>query len=406
MSRIKFATKSILLLALLAALFSFAKFQHCVNTGFGAPDNYVHACYSDLSALYGARGLDHHQWPYSSATNSVEYPPLTGVIMWATALINPNVHSYNDYFYINAILLALLFIGSAYLLARMKPKFWYLLPLSPVVVAALFINWDMWAVLAALGSIALFDRRRFNWSAIILGIAIASKFYPIVLLAPVALVFLKRREITKLALYLLTTFISWLLINLPFALLTWDGWIRFFTLNKSRQADLGSFYYAMQLAYPSVHLPSINNLSIALFIILTALAAIYFYFLAPDSFLQTLAIPAFAFVAIFTTTSKVYSPQYVLWLTPLGILAMRSYKDRAPFWIWQGCEMLYHLAIWEYLAKYSGAKFGITGSSLALATFIRIIGTGYFALRIYWQRETQEIEAEPSALSEPEPLAL
>lgn len=402
MQRVKYATKTVLLVALIASLFSFVKFQHCVNSGFAAPDNYVHACYSDLSALYGARGLDHHQWPYSSPTNAVEYPPLTGVVMWATALINPHSYSYTGYFYINAILIALLFIGSVYLLYRMKPRYWYLFPLSPVVIASLFINWDLWAVLAALGSIALFDKRRYEWSAFILGLSIATKFFPVVLLAPIVLIFLKRRELSRLAIYLAITAATWFLINLPFALFTWDGWMRFFELNKSRPADFGSIYYAFQLAYPHTTLPAINTLSSALFLICTALAAIFFYFLAPEHLLNRLAIPAFAFVAIFTTMSKVYSPQYVLWLTPLGILAMRSYTMRAPFWIWQGGEFLYHLAIWQYLAKYTGSKFGISGAALALSIFIRVVATGYFAVRVYADREVEAASPEaPAAVPDP-----
>lgn len=396
MKRLHYATGSVLLVALIAAFFSFAKFQHCVNSGFISPDNYVHTCYTDVAALYGARGLDQHQWPYSSASNSVEYPPVTGVVMWVTALMNPHRHSYVGYFYINAFLLALLFIGSVYLLSRMKPQFWYLFPLSPVVVASLFINWDLWAVLSALGSILLFDKKRYEWSAILLGLSIATKFFPIVLLTPIALIFLKRQELKRLVRYVGVTTLSWFLINLPFALFTWDGWLRFFTLNKDRPADFGSFYYAVQLLFPNRSFTWTKSGSVVLFILLTAAAAIYFFYLAKPALLSTLAIPSFAFVAIFTVTSKVYSPQYILWITPLAILAMRSYKARAPFWIWQGCELIYHLAIWEYLAQYTGAKFGITGFTYALATLLRIAATIYFGVRVYVGSPDLEPETIPA----------
>ena len=82
------------LIALVAALLSFAKFDHCRSTGWGSPDVYVHMCYSDLSALYGAREINKDLWPYSSPTNSVEYPVVTGVVMWATGLLIGNENGY------------------------------------------------------------------------------------------------------------------------------------------------------------------------------------------------------------------------------------------------------------------------------------------------------------------------
>ena len=133
----KYATKSIIVIAFLSALFSFAKFDHCLNTNFATPDVYTHACYSDLPALFGARDLNNHAWPYASATNSVEYPPITGLVMWASAL---PTHSDKIYFLINVVLIALLFIGTVLLIAKMKPALWYLLPVAPAVIGSLYIN--------------------------------------------------------------------------------------------------------------------------------------------------------------------------------------------------------------------------------------------------------------------------
>ena len=78
--------RAVLVLAVLASLISFAKFSHCESTSWATPDQYVHACYSDLPSLFGARGLDKNDWPYTSALNSVEYPVLTGMVMFVTAI--------------------------------------------------------------------------------------------------------------------------------------------------------------------------------------------------------------------------------------------------------------------------------------------------------------------------------
>ena len=94
--------KAILALAVLASLLSFTKFSHCEGTTWATPDQYIHACYSDLPSLFSERGLDKNQWPYASNTNAVEYPVLTGMVMFATAsLVNTPI----AYFNLNAALL-------------------------------------------------------------------------------------------------------------------------------------------------------------------------------------------------------------------------------------------------------------------------------------------------------------
>ena len=370
----KYATKSIIIIAFISALFSFAKFDHCLNTNFATPDVYTHACYSDLPALFGARDLINHAWPYSSTSNSVEYPPVTGVVMWLTAL---PIHGDKSYFLINVGLIALLFIGLSLLVAQMKPELWYLLPLSPAVIASLYINWDLWAVASAILAIYYFDRRKYDYSALALGLSIATKFFPIVLLVPIALIFYRRADIKGALRFGLVTAGSWLAINAPFILFNRSGWWRFFAMNKDRGADFGSLWYALNLF--GITTTNLNLLSILLFLIGLATFAVYFFGLGE---LPSLATISFAVVAIFTISSKVYSPQYVLWLTPLAILAMRGTKDRATFWIWQGAEILYHLAIWEYLASYSGSHFGLPAKAYAAATLIRIIATLIFLARV------------------------
>ena len=84
-----------LLVTLIATLLSFAKFNHCHGTNWASPDVYIHMCYSDISALYGARQIDTDKWPYASADNSLEYPVLTGVVTYLTGLLidDPNSNS-------------------------------------------------------------------------------------------------------------------------------------------------------------------------------------------------------------------------------------------------------------------------------------------------------------------------
>ena len=60
-------------------------------------------------------------------------------------------------------------------------------------------------------------------------------------------------------------------------------------------------------------------------------------------------------VAAFLLTNKVYSPQYVLWLLPLAVLARPRWRD---FLIWQAGEVVHYVGIWMLLAGYPPGRPG------------------------------------------------
>jgi uncharacterized membrane protein len=374
----KLIAKSAIFLAIIATLISFVKFENCRSNGWSPPSDYIHACYSDLPALFGERGLILNTWPYSSATNAVEYPPVTGLVMWATSyLVGDSGNKYRNYFDVNALLIALLFIASVILLKKLKPNLWYLLPVAPAVVASLYINWDIWAVIIALAAIYYFDVGKYNKSAIALGLSIATKFFPIVLLLPIVLILFRKAKIRELIIYLSVTIATWLLINLPFIITTPAGWFRFFKLNSERAADWGSIWHSFEIFGLKI-----NQLNLISLIVFSLGALAYSLFVFGITEVPSLASIAFFIVAIFVTASKVYSPQYVLWLTPLAILAMVDKKDRLDFWIWQFAELIYHFAIWQYLAEVAGAQFAIPAGVYAAAILLRVAALTWLSLRI------------------------
>jgi len=359
------STRVVLLLALLASVLSFAKFNHCASTGWQSPDQYVHACYSDIPALYGERGLDKGVWAYSAGADSVEYPVIQGVIMWVSAKVIPD--GINNYFYGSALLLALLFIFISLLTFRIKPEFGYLLPLAPAAVASLYINWDLWAIATMMLAIYWFDRKAEVASAVALGIAISTKFLPIFLLIPIAIIFFRQEQISKLLKYCAIAIATFAAINLPVALTTPEGWWRFYDLNLNRGSDWGSLWYA--LSNLGLNLTHQNYLSILLLMIgLSALTIFLLQLRTPP----TLAHTAIFVMIIVMAVSKVYSPQYVLWLTPLAIIAIIDRRELTVFWFWQGAEVIYHVAIWQHLAQVTGATFGLPVVAYAVITLVRI----------------------------------
>jgi hypothetical protein len=361
--------RALVALAILAALLSVAKFSHCANTGWATPDQYVHACYSDLPALFEARGLSSNEWPFASDDNSVEYPVVTAMVMYVTSFA---ANSPVSYFNINIFFLILLFIATVIVVRKIRPEFAYLVPVAPAMIASLFINWDLWAIASMMLAIYWFDRKQYLASAVLLGISISTKFLPIFLLIPIVFIFWRDAKIKDAIKYLAITFGIWLAINLPFALTTPTGWWRFYKLNLDRGPDWGSFWLALQQL--GINLTNLNYLSILLLLIALTTIAILLFELR---YTPSLASVAFFVIASVMLASKVYSPQYVLWLTPLAVIALTNTKDLHAFWLWQTTEIIYHIAIWQHLAQVTDAKFGLGPTPFAILTLLRIAGTIY-----------------------------
>jgi len=361
--------RTLVALALFASLISFAKFSPCENTGWATPDQYIHACYSDLSALYVSRGLDTNTWPFASDDNSVEYPVITAMVMYATSFAAKSPASY---FNVNIFFLVLFFLATVIVVRKIRPEFAYLSAIAPAMIASLFINWDLWGIATMMLAIYWFDRKQYLHSALILSLSISTKFLPIFLLIPIAFILWRDTKLKELVKYVGVVAATWLAINAPFALTTPTGWWRFFKLNLERGADWGSFWLALQQL--GINLTNLNYLSILLLLIgLTSIAV----FLFELKHTPTLASVAFIVMAAVMVASKVYSPQFVLWLTPLAVIALINKEDLHAFWLWQATEVIYHVAIWQHIASITDAKFGLGPTPYAILTLVRIAGTIY-----------------------------
>jgi uncharacterized membrane protein len=361
--------RTLVALALFASLVSFAKFSPCENTGWATPDQYIHACYSDLSALYVSRGLDTNTWPYASDDNSVEYPVITAMVMYATSFVAKSPASY---FNVNIFFLVLLFLATVIVVRKIRPEFAYLSAIAPAMIASLFINWDLWGIATMMLAIYWFDRKQYLHSALILALSISTKFLPIFLLIPIAFILWRDTKLKELVKYVAVVAVTWLAINAPFALTTPTGWWRFFKLNLERGADWGSVWLALQQL--GLNLTNLNYLSILLLLIGLTSIAIFLFELKHT---PTLASVAFIVMAAVMVASKVYSPQFVLWLTPLAVIALINKEDLHAFWLWQATEVIYHVAIWQHIASITDAKFGLGPTPYAILTLVRIAGTIY-----------------------------
>lgn len=113
---------------------------------------------------------------------------------------------------------------------------WYLAA-SPALALYTGLNWDLAAVAATVAALVAFDRHRDRWGGVALAAAVWLKFFPLVFLTAILSERLReRRYRAALEIAAVAAFGSSLL-NLPFALTSFDGWSTFFTFNRDRPAD-------------------------------------------------------------------------------------------------------------------------------------------------------------------------
>jgi uncharacterized membrane protein len=359
----------------------------CRGDGWASPARYEHLCYSDIPPLYALRGFADGLVPYLQPMadgTHLEYPVLTGVFMWVSAIVTAplaglaGIDTGTVFFDVNVALLFLAFIVAVVataLTVRRRPWDAAMVALAPTMILGATINWDL-IPLALIGLALLAWSRRYPFAAgLILGLAIAAKFYPVILLGGFLLLSLRSAKWRAFAMLVLGSAASWLAVNLPFMVANPEGWSWFYRFSQERGEDFGSLWYALNLAgIARVPAESLNSLATGTFVVLCAgIAAVVLS--APQR--PRLAAVLFLIVVAFVLTNKVYSPQYSLWLIPLAVMARPRWTS---FLIWQAGEVVYFVAIWWYLAGYGIEEASaLQGPEYAVAILIRMLATIYLA---------------------------
>ena len=350
--------------------------------------------FSDIRGFYGMHFFDgQHLWPFSEKTllgdtkvqHPVEYPALTGLIMWLLSfLVSPSQTAVFDYYRITAAFQIVLLAISAYLIFKLAgKKYGFYFILAPAVLYSLNRNWDIWAIAAMMLAIYLFEKKRFQLSAILLAVSIATKFFPIVLMLPIMIIFLRNKQIKLFIRYALTTAIAWTVINLPFVLINYEGWAYFYKFSAERGLGSASFFEITNIILPSITFSSIH------FYILNilALVAVTTYFVRLKS-VPTLAATSFFVMFGFILFNKQYSMQYVIWLSALAVLTF-SYLKRAHkelliyvYILWQTLELAFQYSFFQKILTSTYANTATPMTITVSNTAYGYIGVARYILAI------------------------
>lgn len=381
----------------------------CVGPGFDAqgrttPDYDIRIdrdlCYSDIQYLWLGRDIDKHVFPYVHGAitpppdntltgGTVEYPVLTGMLMWAGAVF---AHNDGEFLLYSALLMAPFGLLTGWMLGRLSRWRALVWALGPPLFLYAFHNWDLPVVACAVAAVYVMHgwrtdrpvRQRAVLAAVLLGLGFAFKLYPGAFVAPLMLYVLTASRPGRLdwwgaARVALAAVLTVVLVNLPFAIVGYTGWRASFTFQELRKVDLTTnsiwFWGFRPDSEPTneafQHWVSWLSPTLVIGSFAVALAVGWWRY-RRDGVYPWVAVSA-AMLCGFLLLHKVHSPQYTLWLVPFFVLL-------AVPWRWVLAYMVADICMdvgvfrWFYAMKIGvggDVAAGLAGQLVALGVWGR-----------------------------------
>lgn len=333
--------------------------------------SFTKMCATDIQVMWDSRGLGAHIFPYIFGSyvepqqlvgGTVEYPVFSGLYMWLTGLAATNGM---QFLIITTITMAIASTFVALLLANLVGLWALIWSLAPALVFYTSYNWDILPALCTVLAVWLVMRpsAQKHWSrnvilaAVLLGVGGLLKLYPLMFALPLALFFAvtsvgshnSQFQWKRFATVIGVAVGTFVLGNLPFALLGFDGWMASFVFQGHRAITIDTLTIWWVIASVGFGFGGIVGrwLSIATTLFTTlaaagALAAIWLGWrrrtVGSLPWVQISAAMLVAYLAL----NKVHSLQYTIWLLPfLALVAVPLWSvlaylavDAAIFLTW------------------------------------------------------------------------
>lgn len=352
---------------LVPLLLSMILIRSCGQAGWGpgAPHPY---CYTDIKPLYEKRGFARHAIPYLEAEN--EYPVLTGFFAYAASI---PVRSPSGFFAMNVILLGACAIGVSLALRQTVGRRFAYFALAPSLVLYAFLNWDLLAVLLATVGTYAFLRKRDGCSGVLLGLGAAAKLYPGLLVLPFVADRVRDGDRRGGLQLLGMATLTWIAVNAPVAFASFRGWSVFYRVSAERPPTWGTLWsVGCRALWGTEWCPHRGWINVIWPLTFGLVMAVIWWRTsrrAPGFPRWTLGLPLLAALLL---TSKVYSPQFSLWLVPWFALVLPL---TPTFIFFEAADFL--VFVTEFSAQ--GARFGLDPFprwSLDVAVVVRALALG------------------------------
>lgn len=350
--------------------------RHC-GDGWSGSIQYLTGCYSDVIPFWGMRGVADGQIPYLGAR--LEYPVLTGFLIWAggglARMLGGEQATAVDFLNVVTLLNTAMALAVLALLRRMgvSEMRQYAWAAAPPILLYLGHNWDMLAVTLAMAAVCLASERRLIAAVATASLGAAAKLFPVVMLPILGLSALLRdgrptvTSAGQAARLVAVALLAWGAVNMPIALLAPTNWMEFYAFSTARSGTAGATWDVLNHAGLWLSdVPARNRASAVTFAAgAAAILAIGWSRTAGRPWL--LFTPVLAW---FMLTSKVWSPQFDLWLYPFLILTCAS---PVAITLFAASDIAAYFAEFWMFAAMDGAPTGADAGTVGWAWAVRAI---------------------------------
>jgi uncharacterized membrane protein len=370
----------IIAMALATMVLGFVQKAPCATGSWPGNKQYTHMCYSDVVPLWSDERLDTGAVPYRDT--GVEYPVLTGAFMWITADMTRGIYALNHswsevaiFTVLTSLLLALCGIvvaAATSQTARGRPWDAAIFALSPLLLIHAFTNWDLLAMAFTSAALWAWSSRKPVLAGAMIGLGAAAKLYPVFLLVAIAILAIRTRRFSGAVWAAISAGVVWLAVNGPVALAYNHGWWTFYSFSMDRPTERSTFWamgrtlFSASIGDSDAPFWKPSGVLLAVVLIVALAAVVVLGLKAPQR--PRLAQLAFLCVLAFVITSKVWSPQYSLWLVPLIALARPRWRLTM---VWQLVEVAVWFLTLTLLLGLSVPSHGIAYGWLVLALVVR-----------------------------------
>lgn len=341
---------------------AFAMKYQCVVHGWTDNYQYTNLCYNEIQALFGVRGIQAGLLPYRDT--AFEYPVLTGMFMHLTGLVLRGLvrlgvagsNSDSGYLVVSSLLLAPFSLAITLMLRTLVPaRRLALWAVGLPTILYTFHNWDVLAVWGAAWGLAAYEAGRHARSGVALAAGASAKLYP-AFLAPGAVLGRWAEGDRRGSIRLVAGFVAgYAVLNLPWIVVaaspstvagpdypgvavregSGNGWLQVWLFHADRYPDYWTVWYWL-----AEHSESVRNdpwwgatfkdfagiSSFGLFALGTVAALAFAWRRRNEPGGYPVAAAGLGVVVAFLLTSKVYSPQYALWIVPMLVLLTIPYR--------------------------------------------------------------------------------
>jgi uncharacterized membrane protein len=381
------AARVLVVLSMVVLALGVVQKQHCRAQGWNTPDQFYHACYSDLPIVYESSGLAQGVTPYLDAAGGqyLAQPVLTGMALWGIASVTPDGPDRGRWFFdLATLLVAGLLVVLVWLTAsgagRRRPWDAALLAGCPLLALSGLVSLDLLGVTLAAAGLLLWGRSKPVAAGLLLGLAVTARTYPVLLVLALGLLALRAGRVREWATMAAAALVTVLAVLTPWAVLNLDGIGAVYRGWVAGAAGYGSLWLVPQTlladggpSWTGVGPVTLSSSAVTTLAVLgTGVAIIVGGLLA----LATARRPrvaqlAFVVLAIVVITGKAWPVQVSLWLLPLAALARPRWRDHL---VWVTGEVMYFFAVWLNIAAETNADRGLPGGWYAFFILVRVAG--------------------------------